>query len=165
MRRSFVAAVMVALVLPGGSAYAAQKGSISVSPSTVAPGGTVQITGSIPAKLCPASDSAIPVATADLFPPDGFGPEAARDSKGAFALSYTVPTSTPAGIYQIGVRCGGGLVGVTAELKVTAVPVGAPATGAGGSAHAASQRWILLGCLAMAGALVALRHRLNHVAI
>jgi hypothetical protein len=101
------------------------------------------------------------VATADLFPPDGFGPEAARSSKGAFALSYTVPTSTPPGTYQIGVRCGGGLVGVTAGLKVTAVPVGAPATGAGGTAHASSQRWLLLGFLALAWVLVTVRHRLS----
>jgi hypothetical protein len=161
MRRLFIAAAMVALVFAGGSAYAAQNGSISVSPSAVQPGGTVQITGSIPTKLCPASDSAIPVATADLFPPDGFGPEATRNSKGAFDISYTVPTSTPAGTYQIGVRCGGGLVGVTAALKVTAVPVGAPATGAGGTTHEPSQRWIVLGCLALPGVLVALRHRLS----
>jgi hypothetical protein len=161
MRRLFVGAMVVGLVLAGGSAYAAQNGSISVSPSAVQPGGTVQISGSIPTKLCPASDSAIPVATADLFPPDGFGPEAARNSKGAFAVSYTVPTSTPGGTYQIGVRCGGGLVGVTAALKVTAVPVGAPATGAGGTAQDPSRRWILFGCLAMAGTLVALRHRLS----
>jgi hypothetical protein len=160
MRRLFVAAVMVALVLAGGSAYAVQNGSIGVSPSSVAPGGAVQITGSIPTKLCPALDSAIPVSTADLFPPDGFGPEAARNSKGRFALSYTVPTSTPAGTYQIGVRCGGGLVGVTAELKVTAVPVGAPATGAGGTAQDPS-RWILFGCLGMVGTLIALRYRLS----
>src|SRR5438132_12571389 len=49
-----------------------------------------------------------------LFPPDGFGPTAARDSHGAFALTYTVPTSTPAGTYQIGARCGGGNIGVVA---------------------------------------------------
>ena len=161
MRRLFTALVMVALVFAGGSAYAAQNASISVSPSAVAPGGAVQITGSIPTKLCPASDSAIPVATADLFPPDGFGPEAARNSEGAFAISYTVPTSTPAGTYQIGVRCGGGLVGVTAALKVTAVPVGAPATGAGGTAHDPSRRWIVFGCVALAGALLAVRRRLS----
>ncbi len=161
MRRLFAAAVMVALLLAGGSAYAAQDGSISVSPSSLPPGGKVQIIGSIPSKLCPASDSAIPVATADLFPPDGFGPEAARSSKGAFALSYTVPTSIPAGTYEIGVRCGGGLIGATAALRVTAVPIGAPATGAGGTARDAWRRWILFGCVALVGALVALRHRLS----
>jgi hypothetical protein len=76
-----------------------------------------------------------------------------------------VPTSTPAGTYEIGVRCGGGVVGTTAALRVTAVPVGAPATGAGGTAHDPSGRWILLGCMALAGALVALRHRLSHPAV
>jgi hypothetical protein len=161
MRRLFAAAVMVALVVAGGSALAAQNASITVSPSAVPPGGALHITGSIPTKLCPASDSAIPVATSDLFPPDGFGPEVTRNSKGAFALTYTVPTSTPAGTYQIGVRCGGGLVGVTAALKVTAVPVGAPATGAGGTADRGPQRWIFLSCLVLAGVAVAIRQRLS----
>jgi hypothetical protein len=164
MRRLLVVAAVVGLVLAGGSAYAGQSanGSISVSPSIVSAGSPVHISGSVSPDGCPTSDSAIPVSTASLFPPDGFGPATDRDSQGAFDLTYTVPTSTAAGSYQIGLRCGGGLVGVTATLLVTAVPVGGAATGAGGTARGASQPWIPLGigCLGLAGLLVALRRRL-----
>jgi hypothetical protein len=167
VKRLLTVMAMVALMLGGGSAYAGQNanGSINVSPPAVPAGSAVQITGSVSTQECPASDSVIPVATAALFPPDGFGPSAARNSQGAFALTYTVPTSTPAGTYQIGVWCGGGLVGVTTALTVTAVPAGAPATGAGGTAGSSSVRWILLGfgCLALASMLVGLRTRLGRV--
>jgi hypothetical protein len=59
------------------------------------------------------------VSTASLFPPDGFGPSATRDASGAFSVSYRVPSTTAAGTYDIGLRCGGGNVGVTASLIVT----------------------------------------------
>ena len=165
LRAAGVAAAMVAVVvLAGGPAYAGQNAnSISVSPSVVPAGGTVRITGSVPVQDCPQSDFARVVGLDTLFPPDGFGPTAARDSHGAFALTYTVPTSTPAGTYQIGARCGGGNIGVVATLTVTAAPVGAPATGAGGTAHSSSLPWTLVGagCLLLAGVLVALRRRLS----
>ncbi len=164
MRKVLIVASAVGLMLAGGSAYAAQNanGSISVSPSTAHAGGPVHIAGSVSPEACPTSDSAIPVSTAAFFPPDGFGTATDRDSQGAFDLAYTVPTSTPGGSYQIGLRCGGGLVGVTATLLVTAVPVGGVATGAGGTAPAASQPGILLGvgCLGLASVLLALRRRL-----
>jgi hypothetical protein len=159
-----VATTVAVVALAGGPAYAGQNanGSITVSPSVVPAGGTVRITGSVDTGGCPASDSAIPVATDALFPPDGFGPATDRDSQGAFALDYTVPTPTPAGSYQIGLRCGGGNVGVTASLVVTAGPIGAPATGAGGTAHGSSLPWTVVGtgCLLLAGVLVAQRRRL-----
>src|SRR5207237_4490593 len=127
------------------------------SPSVVAAGGTVRISGSVDPQECPTSDSAIPVATDALFP-DSFGPATARDAQGAFALNYTVPASTPAGTYQIGLRCGGGNVGVTASLRVIADPIGAPATGAGGTAHGSPRGWTMSGDarLLAAGVLVAL---------
>jgi hypothetical protein len=164
MRRFLIgalAATSAAAMLIAAPAYAAKNGSISVSPTTVPAGGTVHISGTIPVKKCPASDSATVTATADLFPPDGFGPSAARDSHGDFALDYTVPTSTPAGSYDVGLRCGGGNVGISASLTVTApVPSGGPATGAGGTAHG-SVFWTALGvcCLLLAGVAVALGRR------
>jgi len=164
MRKLLGVAAVVGLVLAGGSAYAGQNanGSISVSPSIVHAGSSVHIAGSISPEACPTSDSAIPVSTAAFFPPDGFGTATDRDSQGTFDLAYSVPTSTQAGSYQISLRCGGGLVGVTATLLVTAVPVGGVATGAGGTAPPASQPWILLGvgCLGLAGVAFALRRRL-----
>lgn len=160
--RRFVIGVAVALSLAAVAAVAPAYGadaSISVSPSTVSPGGTVHISGSIPVKKCPASDSATVTSEAALFPPDGFGPSASRDSNGQFALDYTVPTSTAPGTYSVGIRCGGGNVGVSASLTVA--PAGGPATGAGGTAASSSSVWTAIGgaCLVLAGLVLALRWR------
>jgi hypothetical protein len=164
MRRFLIGAAVAtsAAMLIAAPAYAAKKASISVSPTSVPAGSTVQISGSIPVKGCPASDGATVTGEAALFPPDGFGPTAARDPSGDFALDYTVPTSTPAGSYDVGLRCGGGNVGVAASLTVTAVPLGGPATGAGGTAHG-SVFWTAFGvsCLLLAGIAVTLRQRLG----
>src|SRR5919199_4473726 len=113
MRRFLIGgAAVLAAVLIAAPAYAAKKASISVSPSTVPAGGTVHVSGSVPVKGCPASDGATVVGQAGLFPPDGFGPTTKRDANGDLALDYTVPTSTPAGTYNVGLRCGGAHVGV-----------------------------------------------------
>ena len=145
MRRFLIsaAAATSAAMLIAAPAYPAKKASISVSPTSVPAGSTVHISGSIPVKGCPASDGATVTADAVLFPPDGFGPTAERESNGDFALDYTVPTSTPAGTYDVGLRCGG-----------------AP-TGAGGTAQR-SVFWTAFGasCLLLAGIAVTLRQRL-----
>ena len=122
-------------------------------------GSTVHISGSIPVKKCPASDGATITGESALFPPDGFGPTATRDSQGTFAIDYTVPTSTPAGSYSLGLRCGGGNVGVSTSLTVTAAPVGGPATGAGGAASHSTGVWTALGvvCLLLAACLLVAR--------
>jgi hypothetical protein len=157
-----VAATVAVLVVAGGPAYAGQNanGSIFVSPSEVPAGGTVHITGSVDPQGCPTSTPAIPTSSDDLFP-GSFGPAMARNSQGAFALDYTVPTSVPPGTYQIGLRCGGGNVGVFASLQVD--PIGGPATGAGGTAHETPRLWTMFGagCLLLAGAVVAVRRRLT----
>ena len=159
--RRFVLGIAVALSMAAVAAAAPAYGanaSISVSPSTVPAGGTVHISGSIPVKKCPASDSATVTSEAALFPPDGFGPSAARDANGQFALDYAVPTSTPPGTYTVGLRCGGGNVGVGASLTVA--PSGAPATGAGGAAASSSVwRWIGGAFLLLAGLVLAVRWR------
>ncbi len=162
MRRFLIGtalAVSTAVMLVAAPAYGANA-SISVSPSTVSAGGTVHISGSIPVKKCPASDGATVTGEAALFPPDGFGPTATRDSNGDFALDYAVPASTPAGTYNVGLRCGGGNVGVGASLTVT-VPMGGPATGAGGTAHHPLSAWTVFGagCLLLVGLVLALRRR------
>jgi hypothetical protein len=100
----------------------AAAASISVAPSTVASGGTVVISGVVPTSgepSCPSSDAVIITSHAALFPPDGFGPRTFRSATGGFQISYTVPTSTPPATYTIGLRCGGGNVGVGASLRVT----------------------------------------------
>jgi hypothetical protein len=108
--------LIVALAVP---AAAGPSSTISVRPKVVAAGHQVRISGSTPVSDCPADDAAILTSTAGLFPPDGFGPVVPRDDAGAFSVLYTVPTTTPAGTYQVGFRCGGGNVGVFATLRVT----------------------------------------------
>jgi hypothetical protein len=56
---------------------------------------------------------------AALFPPDGFGPQATRSASGAFQVNFHVGAATPPGTYSIGVRCGGGNVGISTTLRVT----------------------------------------------
>src|SRR2546422_7331321 len=139
MRRSMLvmamAAAALAIVSAGGPAYAGENanGSISVAPSTVRAGGTVLISGSLSTTLCPVADDAIPVSTDLLFPPDGFGPATARGPSGRLAVSYRVPTSTPAGEYVIGLRCGGGNVGGGTTPRGAKVPAGGPPPPAGGA--------------------------------
>lgn len=120
-----VAAVLVcAGILPVlwvGRAFG--QSSLSVAPSATSPGGSVTFSGVVPvtgAASCPSGDSAQLTATVALFPPDGFGPQAARDSNGAFRATYTVPATTPVGTYAVAVRCGGANTGVSANLQVVA---------------------------------------------
>ena len=97
--------------------------SITVSPGSIQAGNAITVTGVVPttgASSCPSGDAVVLTSTAALFPPSGSGPQAGRDGTGNFHTSYTVPAATAAGSYSIGVRCGGGNVGVTATLQVTA---------------------------------------------
>jgi hypothetical protein len=100
-----------------------------------------------------------------LFPAGRLRSARGADSSGAFSVFYTVPASTPPGVYGIGFRCGGN-VGTYASLRVTGqvstVPSGGVATGAGGTAGGGSGRWtaVGLGCLALAAMLILVRRRL-----
>jgi hypothetical protein len=92
--------------------------SITVSPSTAAQGDTVTISGN--ASGCSAEGNEVRLSsTPDLFPPDGFGPLVPLDGNGDFETTYTIPADTPPGTYSIGMRCGGGNLGVRATLQVT----------------------------------------------
>jgi hypothetical protein len=125
-----VAALAMALIALGGAAVpvGAAGSTITVSPSTVPAGGTVTISGSVPTTgtgSCAPSDGATLTSTEALFPNGGFGPTVPRTSSGSFSTTYVVPASTPAGTYQIGMRCGGGNVGISATLTVTSSAAGA----------------------------------------
>jgi hypothetical protein len=120
MKRAVMVALLMAGIAVGASAPAWASAGISVNPSTASPGDSVAISGNVPTTDCPSTDAAQLTSTADLFPPDGFGPQATRDGSGNFNTNYAIPSSTPPGAYRIGVRCGGGNVGVSADLQVTA---------------------------------------------
>jgi hypothetical protein len=140
-RRAAIAALIVIpasvliMVAPAGAAA-----SISVAPATSPAGKAVVFSGSVPTTgtaACPSGDPVTIVATDALFPGGGVGPQVQRDASGNFSVSYTIPTSTPAGSYSVGMRCGGGNVGVTTTLTVepasvsgaTATPTGMPWSG------------------------------------
>jgi hypothetical protein len=67
---------------------------------------------------CPSGDAVRLTSISDLFPPDGFGPEVARDTDGNLETTYTVRVDTPPGTYRIGMRCGGGNVGTSTTVQV-----------------------------------------------
>jgi hypothetical protein len=99
------------------------KPAITTSPASAARGQAVTISGVVPTSggaSCPAGDAAQLTSSAALFPPDGFGPQAARDATGHFLVNFTIPATTPPGSYTIGVRCGGGNTGIAIGLQVTA---------------------------------------------
>jgi hypothetical protein len=111
---------VVALCALTSAASAAS--SITVSPSSAPPGSTVTISGSVPVSgtpSCVSGDPAQLTSTAELFPPDGLGPQAARGASGNFDATYTIRSATRPATYSIGVRCGGGTVGISATLQVT----------------------------------------------
>jgi hypothetical protein len=125
-----VTVVVTAMFLGFGAQAASAQPNISVSVPSVAAGGVLTISGNVPItgqSSCSAADAARLTATAALFPPDGFGPSVARDGAGDFHVDYVVPSATPPGAYTIGIRCGGGNVGISVALTV-AIPVSTTTT-------------------------------------
>jgi hypothetical protein len=116
-----IAAVLLGVWLQ--TSVAAAAANITVSPSSASTGSTVTISGNVPVSgtaSCDPADQVQLTSSGDLFPPDGFGPQATRDASGNFQTHYVIPATTPAGTYSIGMRCGGGNVGITATLRVGA---------------------------------------------
>jgi type 1 fimbria pilin len=150
--------VILAMATPA----AAANGTVVVTPTTVAAGGTIVISGSVSTTACPLPDGVTITSLTAVFPEAGFGPTVSRNASGAFSVTYTLPTSTPPGTYNLGMRCGGGNVGVGAALQVTAqvaqVPVAAPQAGLGGASHRDGHAavWATAGGVALGlGALLA----------
>jgi hypothetical protein len=119
-----LAAGFVAIAPMVASAPAQTGASVTVSPASTPAGGTVMFSGVVPASGTPSCAPGDATLTSDaaLFPPDGFGPQAPRDATGAFQVDFQVPASTAPGTYSVGVRCGGGNVGVSTSLTVTSAP-------------------------------------------
>jgi LPXTG-motif cell wall-anchored protein len=112
----------------------AQAASIIVSPTTVAPGGTVRLSGDIlapdgtPGCLLPATVTLISDAFVGLGEFAGVG--AVRlpvDATAHFDATVTLSPTVAEGTYRIGGRCGGGNIGVSATLEIKNLPATGPA--------------------------------------
>jgi hypothetical protein len=138
--RTIAAVVFAMLMLLAAPAWAAPA-TIRVSPSSVAAGNTVTLSGSVgpdsAALECP--DGVTLISEAFVHTHDFAGLPAvvaAVQADGAFTATTTIPRSKAAGSYTITGRCGGGNLGVSATLAVqaaaspttTPAPVPPPAT-------------------------------------
>ena len=119
MRRFLFVALMGsgALLL---TATAASAASLTVDHSTVAAGGSVVVNGN-----CQASTSGFVISPAFLHDAShdfaGVGAVAFNsDAAGNFSATATIPATTSPGTYAITARCGGGNLGITVNLTVTA---------------------------------------------
>ncbi len=116
--RSAVAAA-VGLAAWFGLASPAAAASLSVTPSTVAAGGSVTVTGS-----CSPNSPGFAISSAFLHDAThdfaGVGAVSfTSDASGNFSATASVPASRAPGSYTVTARCGGGNLGVEATLTVT----------------------------------------------
>lgn len=168
MRRFLVFTLaLIAALWPAMTADAAPSSSLHVTPSTVAAGSQVQVSG-----MCEANTDGFALSTAFLHDAthDFAGVGAApfqTDGSGNFSVSAQIPATRAPGTYQVSARCGGGNLGIQVTLTVTsaaptAVPAGSGGLAASTGAHDERQQQILLGLgltlLAISG-LVTVRRR------
>jgi hypothetical protein len=95
----------------------ASAATINVSPSTVAVGGQVTVSGDVLANGQPGCE--VP-GDVTLSSPAFQDLTAPADSSGNFSVTATLPATTGPGTYEITGRCGGGNLGVSATLTVVA---------------------------------------------
>lgn len=130
----------------------AAPASLVVAPMTVGAGGSVHVSGT-----CEAHTSGFAISHAFLHDAahDFAGVGAVSfttDAAGAFAVDAQIPSSITPGTYTVTGRCGGGNLGISRTLVVTAaaaVPSQVPA-GSGGRAattapHTRDMQWLLGG--------------------
>jgi hypothetical protein len=172
MRTALAMAVMLVpamwLAAPVGAAPAT---SLHVSPTSAPAGGSVQVSGT-----CEATTSGFALSHAFLHDAthDFAGVGAApfqTDAAGSFSVTAAIPTSIAPGSYDVTARCGGGNLGLTATLTVTAsgAPTAVPA-GSGGLAATSSSDGnrlpialaVIGGALVVAGGLGMARRRTLH---
>jgi hypothetical protein len=173
MRTALVMAVMLGSAMwfaaPVGAAPAT---SLHVSPTSQAAGGSVQVSGT-----CEANTSGFALSQAFLHDAthDFAGVGAApfqTDAAGSFSVTAAIPANIAAGSYDVTARCGGGNLGLTATLIVTAAsgaPTGVPAGSGGLAATSKPDRHqlpivlaVIGGALLVVGALGMARRGTSH---
>ena len=118
----------ITLVIPLWSSTASAA-TISVSPSSVAPGAQVTVSGDVLANgqlgcSVPGDVTLISPAFEGLGEFAGVGATTAQaDAAGNFSTTVTLSSSVAPGTYDISGRCGGGNLGVTATLTVVPAPI------------------------------------------
>ncbi len=118
----------LALALPLW-ASPASAATITVSPSSVAPGAQVTVNGDVlangqPGCTVPGEVTLISGAFVGLGEFAGTGATTAQaDASGTFSTTVTLSSGVAPGSYDITARCGGGNLGVTATLTVVPAPV------------------------------------------
>lgn len=147
--RKMLGLVMVAIpaIWLASPAVAGPAATLHVTPSSVAAGGTVQVSGT-----CEANTSGFALSHAFLHDAShdfaGVGAVSfTTNASGSFSATATIPASTTPGSYDVTARCGGGNLGITAALLVTAassgqptaVPAGTGGTSATGPATATTE--------------------------
>lgn len=121
--RRLLASVLVAAATTAGvvlwTALPAAAADFTVTPTSIAAGGTVQVAGN-----CEANTSGFAISQAFLhdathdFAGVGAAPFS-TDASGNFTTSASIPASIAPGAYDVTVRCGGGTLGITVVLNVT----------------------------------------------
>jgi hypothetical protein len=100
--------------------------TINVSPSTVAVGGQVTVSGDVlangqPGCQVPGGVTLISPAFNGLGEFAGVGAITAQaDASGKFSVTATLPATTGPGTYEVTGRCGGGNLGVSGTFTVVA---------------------------------------------
>jgi hypothetical protein len=151
----FALAAVTLLTLGGGTVLATNadllEPSVSVTPSTLAAGGTIVVAGS---GLEPMSDRVIEQAGQDLTVELG---SVTADAAGAFQAEFAIPLHLPPGAYEL--RAIGDRILAT-QLTVTSGVAGASAGQADDEASMVATTLILLaaaGIMLAAGGVVAWR--------
>ncbi len=118
MKRLVALVVVVLLTFAAGSAAFAARVDLVVTPATVAPGAAVRVIAR--SSPCHVGGSAVAISAA--FPGRAFGGAGTLTGRvgrsGAFSIHGRVRAGVHPGRYTVGVRCGGGNLGVTAYLRV-----------------------------------------------
>jgi hypothetical protein len=123
------------LAMPAG---AVSPSTLQVAPTSVSAGRSVQVTGS-----CEPSTQGFAISHAFLHDAthDFAGVGAApftTNAAGAFSVAAEIPSTLPPGSYDVTARCGGGNLGITVALTVTAASGLPTAVPAGSGGHAAT---------------------------
>lgn len=126
---ALLVAALIGLAAPAGAAPA----SLRVTPTTVAAGRTVTVSGS-----CEANTNGFVISPAFLKDAThefaGQGAVAfTTGAAGTFTTHPVIAAATAPGNYVITARCGGGNLGLEAHLTVTSAPGGPPSSVPGGT--------------------------------